>query len=253
MIAHDETKIKVLKEAGRRLAFVLEEIIQKTVPGVGGRELDELAYNLITRGGDAPAFLHYRPAGARVPYPATLCVSVNNEVVHGIPDDSVMKEGDIVGLDIGLEHEGVFVDMAKTVPVGGIDTAAKKLLRATEEALYRGIKAARAVAHVGDIGFAVESYVKKEGFSIVRELGGHGVGDKVHEDPFIPNFGKKGTGAVLAEGMVIAIEPIVNEGRADIVELKDGYTLKTKDGKRSAHFEHTVLITAGEPVIITKV
>ena len=253
MIAHDETKIKVLKEAGRRLAFVLEEIIQKTVPGVGERELDELAYNLITRGGDAPAFLHYRPAGARVPYPATLCVSVNNEVVHGIPDDSVMKEGDIVGLDIGLEHEGVFVDMAKTVPVGGIDTAAKKLLRATEEALYRGIKAARAVAHVGDIGFSVESYVKKEGFGMVGEVGGHGVGDKVHEDPFIPNFGKKGTGAVLAEGMVIAIEPIVNEGRADIVELKDGYTLKTKDGKRSAHFEHTVLITAGEPVIITKV
>ena len=253
MIAHDETKIKVLKEAGRRLAFILDEVIRKTVPGVTERELDEFAYTLITKGGDGPAFLHYRPAGERVPYPATLCVSVNDEVVHGIPDDYVMKEGDIVGLDIGLEHEGAFVDMAKTVPVGAVDAAAQKLMRVTEEALYEGIKTAHAGAHVGDIGFAVESYVKKEGFSIVRELGGHGVGDKVHEDPFIPNFGTKGRGAVLTEGMVIAIEPIVNEGKADIIELKDGYTLKTKDGKRSAHFEHTVLITAGEPVIITKV
>ena len=231
----------------------MDEVIKKTVPGVTERELDEIAYTLITKGGDGPAFLHYRPAGARVPYPATLCVSVNDEVVHGIPDDYMMKDGDIVGLDIGLEHEGIFVDMAKTVPVGSVDAAAEKLMRATEDALYQGIKAACVGAHVGDIGFAVESLVKKEGFSIVRELGGHGVGDKVHEDPFIPNFGIKGKGAVLTEGMVIAIEPIVNEGKAGILELKDGYTLKTKDGKRSAHFEHTLIVTPTGGEVVTKV
>ena len=244
--------IETIREAGRRLALVLEKVIEKVVPGVTEILLDEYAYKLITEGGDVPAFLNYTPAGASFPYPATLCISVNERVVHGIPRDHILKEGDIITVDIGLTHKGMIVDMAKTVPVGTVDSEARKLLKATEEALYAGIKAARADSHIGDIGYAVESTVKKYGFNVVRELGGHGVGKKLHEPPFIPNFGQKGKGQKLTLGMLLAIEPIVNEGSGDVVPLSDGYTLQTKDGKRSAQFEHTILITEDGAEIITK-
>ena len=247
-------EIELLREGGRRLAAILQELSDEVKPGVKASFINDRAEELIRAGGDLPVFLGYQPDLATRPYPATLCVSVNDEIVHGIPNEKekMFKEGDIVGLDIGLSHEGMIVDTALTVPVGTIDDAARKLLHVTKESLAVGIKAARGGAKVGDIGAAVEAYVKPHGYGIVRELAGHGVGYAVHEEPYVPNFGKKNTGAVLKPGMVIAIEPMLNEGTADVILEDDGYTFRTKDGKRSAHFEHTILITDGAPEILTK-
>ena len=211
-----------------------------------------MAEKLIREGGDEPAFLNYPPNGAKFPYPATLCVSINNEVVHGIPSDKrILKDGDIVGLDLGLKHAGFFTDMAMTVPVGGIDKEAKKLIEITEKSLIKGIAAAKSGGFVGDIGEAIENFVKPHGYGIVKILGGHGVGKKVHEDPYIPNYGKSGTGPKLVPGMVLALEPMLNEGRDKVFLDNDGYTFKTRDGKRSAHFEHTILITESKAEILT--
>lgn len=240
-----------LREAGRRLATVLDKVIAEVRPSVIEHELDVYAEKLIREGGDVPAFLHYQPDGATHPYPATLCVSVNHNVVHGIPVDQPLKEGDIVSLDIGLVHEGLIVDMAKTVPVGKISHEDQKLLDATKEALTRAIAAAQVGNHVGDIGHAVESYAESQGYRIVEELGGHGVGRHVHEEPFIANYGQPGTGAELVENMVIALEPILNRGSGEIDLLSDGYTIATKDKKNSAHFEHTILLTKEGPEIMT--
>lgn len=251
-IITDKNDIKILKEAGRRLAFILNEVIKAVRAEVREKELDVLAEKLIRENGDEPAFLNYKPSFTSEPYPATLCISVNDEVVHGVPQNRKLRDGDIVGLDLGLKHEGIIVDMAKTVAVGEIDKETAKLLRVTEEALHKGIAVARAGNRVGDIGNAIGSFVEENGFSIVRELGGHGVGRKVHEDPFIPNFGKKGTGEKLISGMVLALEPIVNAGKPDVSIAHDGFTYKTKDGSLSAHFEHTILITKDGAEIITK-
>ena len=247
-------EIELLREGGRRLAAILQELSDEVKPGVKASFINDRAEELIRAGGDLPVFLGYQPDLATRPYPATLCVSVNDEIVHGIPNEKekMFKEGDIVGLDIGLSHEGMIVDTALTVPVGKIDGATRKLLNVTKESLAVGIKAARGGAKVGDIGAAIEAYVKPHGYGIVRELAGHGVGYAVHEEPYVPNFGKKNTGAVLKPGMVIAIEPMLNEGTADVILEDDGYTFRTKDGKRSAHFEHTILITEGAPEILTK-
>ena len=247
-------EIELLREGGKRLAAILRALADEVKPGVKASFINDRAEELIRAGGDLPVFLGYQPDLATRPYPATLCVSVNDEIVHGIPNEKekMFKEGDIVGLDIGLSREGMIVDTALTVPVGKIDDAARKLLNVTKESLAVGIKAARGGAKVGDIGAAVEAYVKPHGYGIVRELAGHGVGYAVHEEPYVPNFGKKNTGAVLKPGMVIAIEPMLNEGTADVILEDDGYTFRTKDGKRSAHFEHTILITDGAPEILTK-
>lgn len=250
-IINTKQEKNIARESGKRLAVVLSKIIKRVASGVTPRELDEYAERLIREGGDTPAFLGYKPSGARMPYPATLCVSVNGDVVHGIPNEAPLQEGDIVSLDIGLTHKGFVTDMARSVLVGDADVKAKKLIAVTQEALKCGIAAARAGNYVGDIGFAIESYVKKNKFSVVKELGGHGVGRNVHEDPYIPNFGKKGMGALLLEGMVLAIEPIINEGSPDVYLDKDGYTFKTRDGKRSAHFEDTILITKNGSEVLT--
>jgi methionyl aminopeptidase len=204
--------------------------------------------------GDIPSLLNYKPQGAKRPYPASLCVSVNDEVVHGIPTENnrTLADGDIVGFDMALTHDGMVVDSAITVPVGKIDVKAKKLLAATEEALYAGIKAARGGMYIGDIGTAVEDVADRNHFSVADELAGHGVGHKVHEDPFVPNFGMPHQGPLLRPGMVIAIEPMLNEGLPEIRHGADGYTILTADGSRSAHFEHTVLITESAPEILTK-
>ena len=201
MMIRDDSERANLIEGGKRLAVVLEALRARVAPGVTAEELDDLAEQMIRDGGDEPCFLGYTPEGSRRPYPATLCVSLNDEVVHGIPNESVkmLKEGDIVGLDIGLTHNGVIVDAAITVPVGDVDEQTKKLLVATERALAAGIAAARVGERMGDISNAIQKEIEGAGFKVVRELGGHGVGDSVHEDPFIPNFGKPGEGELLKE------------------------------------------------------
>ena len=235
--------IEILRECGRRLSFVLGKLAEAVRPGVLEIELDSLAEKLITDMGDRPAFKNYKPYGAKIAFPASLCVSVNDEIVHGIPGHIALKEGDIVGLDLGLEHNGMFTDMAITVPVGKIDDNAKKLIDTTKKSLEAGIKIICDGVKTGDIGNAIESVIKKENFGIVRELSGHGLGYSIHEPPYVPNYGKKGTGIVLKEGMVIAIEPMVNEGKDAIVEADDDFTVLTRDGSRSAHFEKTIVVT----------
>ncbi|MBI2475751.1 MAG: type I methionyl aminopeptidase [Candidatus Taylorbacteria bacterium] len=250
-------EIALLREGGRRLAAILKELETAVRPGRTAAELNALAEKLVNEGGDASAFLNYQPTGAKRPYPAALCVSVNDEVVHGIPHEGekILKQGDIVSLDLGLVHKNLFTDMAVTVPVGEVDAPAKKLLTVTEEALRRGIAAARGGNRVGDISYAIESYIKSAApdFGIVEELAGHGVGYKVHEDPYVPNYGQKGTGEILKPGMVLAIEPMVNEGTKKVLLAPDDYTYRTADGKRSAHFEKTIVITDDAAEVLTDV
>lgn len=246
-------EVAILREGGKRHAQIMKKLIDMVKPGITTNELDQEAARLVKEGGDTAAFLDYMPYGADRPYPATLCVSLNDEVVHGIPNevDRVLKEGDIVSLDLGLVHKGMFTDMAVTVPVGKISIDAQKLLDTTKEALMLGIKAAKGGKNVGDIGEAVERHAIPHGYGVVEELAGHGVGYGVHEDPYVPNYGEKGKGAKLKPGMVIAIEPMFNIGTKDITLDKDGYTYRTADGSLSAHFEHTILITKGDPEILT--
>lgn len=249
-------QIEILREGGKRLATVLYKVRDMIAVGVSTKDLDAYAEKLIREMGDEPAFLNYRPEGARIPFPATLCVSVNSEVVHGIPNSKrILKEGDIVSIDLGVKHKGLFTDMAMTVPIGKVSAGDIKLMKTTEKALMVGINVARVGNRVGDISHAIESFVRSKGakYGIVEVLAGHGVGVKIHEDPFIPNFGKAGTGAKLVSGMVIALEPMLNNGTKNVTLDADGYTFHTADGKRSAHFEHTILITDGDPEILTKI
>lgn len=248
-------EIETLKEGGRLLALILQEVSKAVKPGVSTFDLNELAYNLAIDNGDYPSVLNYKPKGAKRAYPASICISINDEIVHGIPNENpkILKEGDIVSLDMCLTHKKMVTDSAITVPVGKIDSIADKLLKVTKEALNAGIKAAKGNKHIGDIGFAVERVAKANGFSIVEDLCGHGVGYSVHEDPYVPNYGERGRGERLRPGMVICIEPMLNEGGKDIYLAKDDYTYKTWDGSRSAHFEHTIVITNGDPEIITKI
>lgn len=256
IIIKSPEEIEILREGGRRLAGVLHKVRDMVAPGISTKDLDSYAEKLIREMGDEPALLNYKPEGARIPFPATLCVSVNNEVVHGIPNTKrILKEGDIVSLDLVIKHKGLFTDMTITTGVGKISNGDKKLIDTTEKALAVGISACRAGNRVGDIGYAIQSFVKskKANYGIVEVLAGHGVGKKIHEDPFVPNFGKAGTGAKLVAGMVIAIEPMLNNGTKHVTLQDDGYTFHTDDGKRSAHFEHTVLITDGDPEILTQI
>lgn len=252
MIAKNKVQTETLRTAGRILASVLAETAKLVKPGVSTAALDLAADKIIKARGAVPAFLGYQPEGAAYPYPATLCVSVNDEVVHGLPsEERILKEGDIVSLDGGLSYKDYFVDAAITVPVGKVDEDAKKLLQANREALEAAISAARAGGHVGDIGAAVERVAKKYELSVVADLGGHAVGKTVHEKPYIPNEGREGEGEELPLGLVVAIEPMLCEGKGAIVLDKDQWTYKMRDGKRAAHFEHTVLITKNGPEILT--
>lgn len=253
IIIKTKEEIEILREGGKRLAQVLEKVRQIIKPGISTWELDQYAEKLIKEMGDYPAFLNYRPEGAEKPYPASLCVSVNDEVVHGIPrQDKILKEGDIVSIDCGLKHKNLFTDHAITVPVGKISSTSEKLMEITKKSLEAGIWAAQAGAKIGDISFAIESVIRPHHYGIVEVLSGHGVGKKIHEDPYIPNFGKKNTGPKLVPGMVLALEPMVNNGTKHVTLNDDGYTIRTADGKKSAHFEHTILITDGEAEILTK-
>lgn len=245
--------IAILREGGKRHAYILKEVAKLAKPGVHIAKLDEKAAELIREGGDVAAFLNYQPYGASRPYPATLCVSINDEIVHGIPTegDKVLKEGDIVSIDLGLVHKKLITDGAITVAVGKIKPELEELLAVTKEALMAGIKAAKAGARVGDISAAIQKVGVTHKYGIVEELAGHGVGYHVHEDPYVPNFGHAGKGELLKAGMVIAIEPMFNLGTKKIKLDADGYTYRTADGKPSAHFEHTVVITEKGAEILT--
>ncbi len=244
--------IVLLKESGRRLASVIAELQKAVVPDIKTYVLDDLARELIKKIGDRPAFLNYRPHGSVLAFPAALCVSVNDEIVHGVPGSRILQVGDIVGLDLGLDHKNRITDMAITVPVGKISIESQKMINVAREALNKGIEVCRPGQTIGDIGWAIEKTVNQGGFSVVNDLAGHGVGLAVHEDPLIPNFGRPGMGEILKPGMVLALEPMITLGTGDIKLGRDGFTFKTKNGSISAHFEHTVLITNDQPEILTK-
>lgn len=247
-----EQEIVLLREGGRRLALVLAKVGTVLKPGMSTAELSELVGKLIRETGDRPAFLGYRPTGARRPFPAAACVSLNDEVVHGIPSpDRLIKAGDLVGVDVGLVHKGLFTDMAITFPVGQISKDAERLLQKTREALEAGIAALRPGGNLGEVSGAIEAIGKEAGFGIVRELGGHGVGHKIHEPPEIPNYRRLGSDLKLQAGMVLAIEPMFCSGNGKVEFLPDGYTVKTDDGSLSAHFEHTVLVTDSGSEVLT--
>jgi methionyl aminopeptidase len=241
-----------LIEAGRRLGVVLDMLAKEVAPGKTTAQINELAESLITAGGDGLSFKDYQPDGATFPFPAALCISVNDEVVHGIPGARVLKEGDIVSLDLGLTHDGIIVDSAVTVPVGKTDKKSYELIAATDASLEAAIKAARPGNRIGDISHATEEVFKGTGFHVVKILGGHGVGDHVHEEPFIANVGYPGTGEEIVAGMVLALEPIANIGKGAVQLGNDGYTFRTKDGSRSSHSEHTILVEENETIVVTR-
>ena len=243
--------IENLRVAGKLHARILRDLGKMAVPGITTAELDNYATSEILKAGDTPSFLNYTPEGVNTPYPAALCVSVNDEIVHGIPGDRKLVSGDVVGLDLGVTHNGLITDAAITVLVGEVDKKIMKLAKRTREALYVGIDAARCGKRIGDISFAIEKFIKPYHYGLPKEIGGHGVGHEVHEDPFIPNYGRAHQGQVLKPGMVLALEPMFSLGTSAIVFEDDEYTIKTRDGAISAHFEHTILITDGEAEILT--
>jgi methionyl aminopeptidase len=246
-------EIKTLSEGGKILASILNQLASLAKPGVATFDLEKEARKLIKQAGGQPAFLNYSPWDTSAKYPAALCVAINDEVVHGIPKkDRILKNGDIVGLDLGLQYKKLFTDMAMTVGVGKISDRAKELMRVTEESLFKGIKEIKAGARLGDYGFVVQQFVESRGFHVVTELVGHGVGYLPHEDPDIPNWGRKGKGIELKEGMVLALEPMVCEGSGAVFLDKDGWTWKTRNGLLSAHFEHTIVVEKEGCKILTK-
>jgi methionyl aminopeptidase len=248
-------EIEILKEAGGILGRILRELAAALKSGMTTLDIDDMAMELVEKYQVEPVLLGYHPSFADTPYPAAICVSVNDCVQHGVPsEDVILKKGDVVNLDMSIAYKDMFVDSGITVGVGEISAEAKKLLAVTEEALALGIKQAKPGNHIGDISHAIQTLVESRGFSVVEVLCGHGVGYAVHEEPTIPNFGKAGTGPKIEVGHVYAIEPIVNIGKPDVFfdDDGDGYSVYTEDESWSAHFEHTVAITESGPVILTK-
>jgi methionyl aminopeptidase len=238
-------EIELMATAGRLLSSVVEEMKAACEPGITTGELDRLADRLIRKGGGRPGFLGYQD------YPKSTCISVNDEVVHGIPGKRVIKDGDIVSLDLGLVLDGFWADMGCTVPVGRVSPEAQRLIRVTEESFWAGIEKAQAGNRLGDISAAIQRQVEAAGYSVVRQFVGHGIGRNMHEDPQVPNFGTPGTGPELRPGMTLAIEPMVNAGAFDVFIKPDGWTVMTADGNLSAYYEHTVAITADGPRVLT--
>lgn len=247
IILKSKEEIEKIAVASRIVATSLLALKSYIKPGMTTRMLDVFVEKEIIAKGGVPAFKGYRN------YPATLCVSVNEVIVHGIPSDRVIEEGDIVGIDLGVIYDGFYGDAAITVPVGEVDGAVKRLLDVTEKSLYAGIDQGKVGGRLSDISHAVQTCVEPEGYSVVTEFVGHGIGRSLHEEPQIPNFGPKGKGPRLKEGMVLAIEPMINMGRPDVTILEDGWTAVTSDGSLSAHFEHTIAITENGPVILSRV
>jgi methionyl aminopeptidase len=244
-------EIALMKESGRLVAEVLAMIGKRIAPGVLTRELDEDAETYIRSHGGTPSFKGYGHDRHNL-FPGTLCVSIDNVVVHGIPDGERLEEGQVVSIDVGVKKNGYHGDGARTFPVGKISEEKARLLRVTEESLYKGIGEARAGNHLHDVSAAVQRHVEAAGFSVVRDLVGHGIGKNLHEEPAVPNFGDPGTGVILKAGMTLAIEPMVNAGTSRVAIDDDGWTVRTMDGRPSAHFEHTIVVRAGEAEILTK-
>jgi methionyl aminopeptidase len=244
-------EIDIMRRANVVVAEVLHELKQKVAPGVTTLELDALAEDLTLRRHAIPAFKGYSVAG-RV-FPRCLCVSVNEEIVHGIPSSRALSEGDIVGLDYGVIYDGFYGDAAVTVGVGKVSEEARRLMEVTEQALYKGIEQLYAGKRLGDLGFAVQQAAEVAGYSVVRAFVGHGIGKKLHEEPPVPNYGEPDRGLRLKEGMVLAIEPMVNAGGYEVEIKEDGWTAVTKDGSLAAHFEHSVAITKDGPFILSKI
>jgi len=245
-------EIEILRVGGQKLAGILAALKELVRPGVTTAFLNDQACSLIAAAGAEPSFLNYRPAGSRLAYPAALCVSLNEEIVHGIPSPRVLQMGELVTLDLGIKYQGLYTDAAITVPVGQVSKEAQKLINLTVEALAAGIAAAQPGARLGDIGAAVEAVARRAGLGVVTDLAGHGVGYAVHEDPYVPNYGRPGTGESIKPGLVIAIEPMFTLGRPETKLEPDGFTFSTADRSLSCHFEHTVAITENGPEILTE-
>ena len=246
IVCRSAAELAKMRDAGRLVGEVLTLLSSAVAPGVTTADLDAMAEKTIRAAGAQPAFKGYHG------YPATICASVNDEVIHGIPSGRrVLDEGDVISIDVGAVLNGYFGDSAVTLPVGHISEGAATLLRVTEESLYKAIEQARPGNRISDIGHAVQRHVEAYGFSVVKEFVGHGIGQQMHEEPQVPNYGEPGRGPRLAEGMVLAIEPMVNAGRAAVKVLGDGWTAVTRDHSLSAHFEHTVAVTAGDPWVLT--
>jgi methionyl aminopeptidase len=246
IVCKSPAEIERMRAANMLVADVLAELAAMVAPGVTTSDLDREAERLVRAAGAEPAFKGYRG------YPATLCASVNEQVVHGIPSSRALNEGDIISLDMGVKLNGFYGDSAVTVPVGRVPDDVVKLLQVTQEALEKGIAQVRVGGRVSDIGHAVQAHVEANGFSVVREFVGHGIGASLHEEPQIANYGEPGRGPRLAEGMVLAIEPMVNMGKSAVKVLADGWTAVTRDGSLSAHFEHTVAVTKAGPLVLTQ-
>ena len=243
-------ELKKMRVAGKILASVAKEVIAMAGVGVNLRTLDQAAKSLIMKAGGEPAFLGYKPYGAAKPYPCSICASVNEVVVHGVPRAYKLKSGDLLKLDFGVKYQGYHADAAWTIPIGKVSPTAVKLIETTRNALIVAVKQCKTGHTLGDLGFAIQNYVEKHGFKVVKGLTGHGIGRELHEDPSVYNDGQKGKGIKLEAGMVLAIEPMVSAGKADIVQLDDD-SYATEDGSLSAHFEHTVVITDNGPEILT--
>jgi methionyl aminopeptidase len=237
MVLKTPGELDLMDQANRIVLRVLDEVGALIAPGVTARELDRLAERVIRGAGGVPAFLNYRG------YPATLCISVDDVIVHGIPNDFPLKDGQIVGIDCGVLYKGYYGDAARTFAVGEVGEDAKRLLKVTEEALRLAVAQVRPGARLSDIGFAVQQHAERHGYSVVREFSGHGIGTSLHEDPQVPNYGKPGKGPKLRPGLVLAIEPMVNAGKAGVRMDADGWTARTEDGSLSAHFEFSVAVT----------
>ncbi len=245
--------IEILRQAGRYLAEILTALSEKVKPGISTKEIDDLTMKLCKERGVVPVFLGYKPYGAPRPYPAAICVSINDEVVHGIPSKKRMiKDGDVVSVDFGVFYNGYAGDAAATVIAGSGTPEAQNLLKVTRDSLYEGIKYAKPGNHLHDISAAIQYYVEGHGYSVVRELVGHGIGQSMHEDPQVPNFGEKGTGMIIKPGLTIAVEPMVNIGSYEVEFLNDGWTVVTRDGSLAAHFEHSLAITGQGTFILTE-
>ena len=246
IILKSDKEIAIMREAGRIVAEILRTIIRQVEPGITTMEMDAIAEKELKKLGATSSFNGYRG------FPANLCASINDEIVHGIPGDRALKEGDIVSIDFGVIYNGFQGDAAVTVPVGKISPEGERLIESTRGALEKGIDTARAGATLGDVSSAIQKYADEKNYSVVREYTGHGIGRDMHEDPQIPNYGIKGTGPVLKKGMTLALEPMLNIGGSGTRVAKDRWTVLTADGSLSAHFEHTIAITENEPEVLTR-